>query len=328
MAVNVEFGDDDYIDMELNSSSSPPQKKEFDFKTAFITRSSKKEEEALNCCPADELFYKGKLLPLLLHPRRIMVQNLLFPGERDADDYYNLSTMPPPLRSCSTAPGTRTRSTPLGSADISPSESRRVSCELVVPADDRFFRWSSELMRNNDEKKLKKQRPWLLKKFKRYTLGQKVRNSKAYLKSLFAKYAAAAAARPKGIAVDGEAEKEEDGTASKKNKPGYHPATTISSILRSHAEIHRRSFSGAVKRRPLPKPSSSSSCCSSSSSSSLSSSSSSSVNNPRGGSTERSLLLRRSNSAGEIENAIEAAIAHCKRSQQQQTIDSKSRTVS
>nr|KYP46709.1 hypothetical protein KK1_031671 [Cajanus cajan] len=65
--------DDDYIDMELCSSpnffsyslSSPPSNREFEFQM---------NEKESSASPADDLFYKGKLLPLHLPPRLQMMK--------------------------------------------------------------------------------------------------------------------------------------------------------------------------------------------------------------------------------------------------------------
>lgn len=67
-------------------------------------------------------------------------------------------------------------------------------------------------------------------------------------------------------------------------------------------KVQRRSFSGAMKRHYYP-----------SSSSSSSSSASSSFNSSG---LNESEFLRRSSSATEIEVSVDAAIAHCKNSQQ------------
>ncbi|CAH8340194.1 unnamed protein product [Eruca vesicaria subsp. sativa] len=78
--------DDDYIDMELNLSSSsssrfisfavnssPPHSREFEFQMCSSAVASGESTTS----PADELFYKGQLLPLHLPPRLQMVQKLL-----------------------------------------------------------------------------------------------------------------------------------------------------------------------------------------------------------------------------------------------------------
>ncbi|KAH0995638.1 hypothetical protein GBA52_019502 [Prunus armeniaca] len=75
-----ETTDEDYIDMEVSSSSnffcysigSPPQTREFEFQMSSIS-----QDKETTTSPADELFYKGKLLPLHLPPRLQMVQKIL-----------------------------------------------------------------------------------------------------------------------------------------------------------------------------------------------------------------------------------------------------------
>ncbi|KAB2098340.1 hypothetical protein ERO13_A01G218950v2 [Gossypium hirsutum] len=73
--------EEDYIDIEVSSSSSnllfypitSPPSPQFEFQTC----SSFYGEIASTTSPADELFYKGKLLPLHLPPRLQMLQSLL-----------------------------------------------------------------------------------------------------------------------------------------------------------------------------------------------------------------------------------------------------------
>ncbi|KAK8672231.1 hypothetical protein V6N13_110604 [Hibiscus sabdariffa] len=72
MAIKLE-DDDDYIDMELSSIYSKSiSSREFEFQMSSISM----EKEPTNS-PADDLFYKGKLLPLHLPPRLEMVRRLL-----------------------------------------------------------------------------------------------------------------------------------------------------------------------------------------------------------------------------------------------------------
>ncbi|XP_074587981.1 putative membrane-associated kinase regulator 3 [Curcuma longa] len=74
----VDHNDDDddekYINMDLSSAdvAPSPRLKEFEFKMCY-----KGAERDPFCSPADELFYKGKLLPLLLSPRLRMIENIL-----------------------------------------------------------------------------------------------------------------------------------------------------------------------------------------------------------------------------------------------------------
>ncbi|EPS69717.1 hypothetical protein M569_05053 [Genlisea aurea] len=230
-----------------------------------------------------------------------------------------------PLRSCSTAPGTNSVNTPVDSCNISPSESRRVSCELNP--DDYFFEWSSEMssfIRDDQHPILKK--PWSkkLKLMKHSIFVQKLKASRAYLRSLFTKSGGgcsdeiiASGNNPKE-AQNSQKEEDESYPKTSKKKPSY-PTATISSILKNMDRnggtvediTHRRSFSGAIKRRPPAAL-----CLSTSSSSSSSSSCSSSANASVGFQDAKQFFLRRSSSATEIENSIQAAIAHCKRSQQ------------
>ncbi|CAN7007170.1 unnamed protein product [Brassica rapa subsp. trilocularis] len=91
--------DDDYIDMEINLSSSsstshsssfisfdvtssPPQNREFEFQMCSSAVASGES----TTCPADDLFYKGQLLPLHLPPRLQMVQKLLASSSTAAKD--------------------------------------------------------------------------------------------------------------------------------------------------------------------------------------------------------------------------------------------------
>ncbi|KAG6518617.1 probable membrane-associated kinase regulator 4 [Zingiber officinale] len=72
----VDDDDKEYIDMDLSSTNATsPCPKEFEFKMWH-----KGSERDPSSSPADELFYKGKLLPLLLPPRLRMVENLESPA--------------------------------------------------------------------------------------------------------------------------------------------------------------------------------------------------------------------------------------------------------
>ncbi|XP_048564429.1 probable membrane-associated kinase regulator 3 [Triticum urartu] len=71
---------DDYIDMDLSPSSPQCALLEFEFQSAGGGGGggvSRRREEAAYASPADELFYRGKLLPLHLPPRLQLVQKLL-----------------------------------------------------------------------------------------------------------------------------------------------------------------------------------------------------------------------------------------------------------
>ncbi|CAK9147211.1 unnamed protein product [Ilex paraguariensis] len=368
MATNLQscnHADEEYIDMEVSSSSnflscstsSPPQSREFEFQMTYIS----KERESTTS-PADELFYKGKLLPLHLPPRLQMVQKLLQNSsngfktttktlEEDVEEHYSM-----PLITSFTIPCSNT-STPLESCNISPSESCRVSCELNP--DEYFFEWSTELsgfISDNPKKFWSKK----LKLIKQSSLGQKIKASRAYLKSLFTKSGCSDESSAKAACnvedehfskgkdrsnkyIKGGLLHETPNTAGykegqmngillpnaerlfplleKKNlfgQIGKRRYPTIANIMNSiekegaedNVNSHRRSFSGAIKRRSPAK------CSSSSSSSGASSSSSSSISFNSNGFYELQFLKRSSSATSEIEGSIEAAIAHCKKSQE------------
>ncbi|PHU06714.1 putative membrane-associated kinase regulator 3 [Capsicum chinense] len=96
--------EEDYIDMEVTSSSScssPQISREFEFQMASISINDKDSTTTTTTSPADELFYRGKLLPLHLPPRLEMVQKLLtsskiesFQLEQQQDDerFTSIST--------------------------------------------------------------------------------------------------------------------------------------------------------------------------------------------------------------------------------------------
>lgn len=301
-------GDEDFIDMEVTSSpssssstsnvlcytiTSPSKATEFEFQKSSTPNEAKQPSPS----PADELFYKGKLLPLHLPPRLQMVQNL--------------------LKNSVTAAAT-TNNTPLESCNISPSESCRVSCELNP--DEYFFEWSTEWTGFISENNIHKKYSWSkkLKLVKQSILAQKLKASRAYLKTLFTKSACSndspeAGNEPKGKESLSNKYME---VATKKNPFGHigkgaYP--TIAAVIAEESanNTHRRSFSGAIKRHYSATKSSSSS--SSSGASSLSSSFSINSN----ALYDLQLLKRSASSSSELEEgSIEGAIAHCKKSQQ------------
>ncbi|KAI3447647.1 hypothetical protein Pfo_004312 [Paulownia fortunei] len=324
MATNLALyacADEDYIDMELSSlpsnilCCSSPQSREFEFQMSFTCN-----EKETTTSPADELFYKGKLLPLHLPPRRQMVENLLHSSTTTAttmdiakeafeeDHYYSV-----PFITCSSAPCTNTTNTPLDSCNISPSESRRVSCEQNP--EDYFFEWSTELSSFIDNHPTKKSWSKKLKLIKHSILGQKLKASRAYLKSLFSKSVCSEESCAKANCKAGAGNfSKGEASSNKYLKTGKKkPSTIMKNIDKEGIEdnVHRRSFSGAIKRHSPTKCLSSSS---SNSSSGASSSSSSFSFNSNG--LHELHFLRRSSSATEIEVSIDAAIAHCKKSLQ------------
>lgn len=335
MAVNhlsYDPSEDDYIDMEVGSYSaflshsmcSPPHPREFEFQMS----SSSLEIEPSTTSPADELFYKGKLLPLHLPPRLQMVEKLLQnstscfdhnPKDR-FEEFYST-----PLATTATTP--TTMSTPFESCNISPSESCQVSRELN--RDEYIFEYATEVSGfgfgfvNENSKK-----SWT-KKLKQYSsLGSKLKASRAYLKSLFGKTgcsnesSAAAAAKNADEAM---VMKSEDlskyAKTGKKNpfgqiqKDKYRMSASgmrsfnKDKITENGAGLHRRSYSLAIKRHSTKNSTSPSS-------SSSSASSSSSCSNHSSATHELKFLKRCNSANSEMESSIQGAIAHCKQSQQ------------
>ncbi|KAA3455066.1 putative membrane-associated kinase regulator 3 [Gossypium australe] len=318
--------DEDYIDMEVSSSSnylcysisSPPQNREFEFQMCSVSP----DGDITSTYPADELFYKGKLLPLHLPPRLQMVQKLRQSSNNAALD----SKTQPPTEPNPAVPSTNT-SFPLEyCTSISASESCRVSSELN--ADDYFFECSTEMNEFIGNGSVSKT-SWCRKlmHIKQSSISQKLKTSRAYLKSLFSKSGCSdeSCAKAACNVEAGNVSKNKDCVnkymkMAKKNPFGKigNERYKISSIIMKSidkkvvedaANSHRRSFSGVIQRHSTTKSSSTSSSDSSSSSSSSFSFSSSGFYDLQ--------LLKRSNSANsEMENSIEGAIAHCKQSQQ------------
>ncbi|CAA2969630.1 Hypothetical predicted protein [Olea europaea subsp. europaea] len=237
--------EDDYIDMDLSFSStnspyyspnSSPQSKDFEFQMSSISN-----DKGITTSSADELFYKGQLLPLH-HPLRLKMH---------------------------------------------PKNS-----------------WS---------KKMKLMKPSIL--------VQKLKASRACLKSLFCKSACNLEAENMSKFEESSNDehikitrKKPSGSMGKSTCPTMSIATITKSIDKEgigNENVHRRSFSGAIKRHSATKRLSFSSSSSSSISSSGASSSSFSISG-----FQELYFLKRSSSATKIERSIEAAIAHCKKSQQ------------
>ncbi|KAM7264779.1 hypothetical protein ACFE04_002462 [Oxalis oulophora] len=271
--------EDEYIDMEVSASYSPPpptnQTREFEFHKSSCYCNSR------DTSPADELFYKGKLLPLYLPPCFPMVENLLVDNDTTFDqEFYSTPLM-------STTPITST--TPYESCNISPIESCQVSRELSP--DEYLEDYSTEL--SGGDHKLKNS--WT----KKLKLASKIKASRAYLRSFFGKSGCS----------DESCKVADEVLASKYMKNSTKiPFGQIQRekycIKESSSGLHRRSFSLAFKRNSMKNISSSSGSNSSSSSTSSSSN----------GSNNDMQYLKRSNSSSSSE--IESAIAYCKKSQQ------------
>ncbi|XP_009600991.1 putative membrane-associated kinase regulator 4 [Nicotiana tabacum] len=320
--------EEDYIDMEVSSHSnifshfknSPSQAREFEFQ--MLPNSIDKDTTT---SPADELFHNGKLLPLHLpFGTQQMVEKLLQNPNKSVHgttkvDIFEESSFSTPLFTTTT--NTPTNNTPFESCNISPSDSCQVSRELNP--NEYLFEYSTEDHVNSfnpvDENS---KRSWTrkLKLIKNSSFGSKLKSSRAYVKSFFSKSGCSneySANFDKGSVPmakehsynvkEGKKEpfgKTQRGVYSK----GMNKENVVDQDLKGR---HRRSFSGAIKRFSTAK-----SCSSSSFTSSSGSSSASSSNNSN--EFQDMHFFKRSSSAySEIENSIQAAIAHCKNSQQQ-----------
>ncbi|KAI3942185.1 hypothetical protein MKW98_003784 [Papaver atlanticum] len=336
---NVLSDEDDYIDIEVISSSSTPtpssssstfycsysnitspNPREFEFQMFSSSKSLDNKENTTTTSPADELFYKGKLLPLHLPPRLQMVEKLLKNSKSFDEEANSLIT-----------PLTTTQNTPFTSCNISPTDSCQVSRELNP--DEYFFEDFSTL----SSTEAIKMKSWM-KKLKKYSsLGLKFKSySRAYLKALFTyksgcsdeSLSCNAQTTAKVIGNETVAKAKECLNkcvkAGKKNNPfGLIQKQRIvvngdgmeKEKMIEENSSHRRSFSGAIKRCTNPTTSSNNTSSSSSSGSGSSNSSSFSSNN---GYYEVQLLKGSNSANSEIESSIQGAIAHCKQSHHQQ----------
>ncbi|KAJ9539988.1 hypothetical protein OSB04_026494 [Centaurea solstitialis] len=262
-----EEDEEEYIDMEVSAFKSlfyHSNSSEFEFQMF----SSSSDRELTTTSPADELFYKGKLLPLHLPPRLQMVEKILQDKNMDTFDEF-FST---PL--ATSAYATPLAHTPLGSCNVSPLSSCQVSRELNP--EDYFLDSTSENPKKSWTKKLNLT--------KQSSIGSKLKASRDYLKSFFGKSSGSEESRSKMGRTSGKKKEKLDG-----NPNGLR---------------HRRSFSVAIKRFSTTNASSGSSSFSNSSNSN--------------GSNELRVHHRSITTGGnDIENQIQSAIAHCKRSQQQ-----------
>lgn len=323
--------DDDYIDMEVSSysklfnhhseNSHPQHPREFEFQMSSIV-----QEKEPTTSPADELFYKGKLLPLHLPPRLQMVEKLLqnphkpFEVEKDIfEEFYST----PLATTTFTTPIT---GTPFESCNISPSDSCQVSRELNA---EEYYNLDYHTTDTSGFVVENQKKSWT-KKLKQSSLGSKLKASRAYLKSWFGKsgcsyenYASSTKVADEGSVSKAREILNKHVQGANKNPYGqiqsqsYHSSI---SVMRGYKEKssedgsnhhHRRSFSVGIKLLSGNK---------SSSNSSISGSSSFSLSNKSYGCHQTHQLLKRCSSASsEIENSIQGAIAHCKKSQQMLT---------
>ncbi|CAL0299551.1 unnamed protein product [Lupinus luteus] len=295
---------EDYIEMELITCSSP-QHREFEFQMTSISNGKDSTTS-----PADDLFYKGKLLPLHLPPRLQMVQNLL---QNSNATYVKPESL---LEKSTFSFTTKNAITPLESCNISPSESCRVSSE--VNPDEYLFGWTSST--SSEEKSWPKK----LKQIKQFWLGQKLKASKTYLKSLFNKSGCSnnscASATSNNVGSEKKPRCKEcqnkylkikknpldisDNVNNNKHQISY-------AVIEDEFITHRKSFSGVGQRHCAKK------CSSLSTSSSGSSSSSSSFSLSSSSYYDMQLFKRSISAYSELETSVEGAIAHCKKSQMQ-----------
>lgn len=300
--------DEDYIDMELTSPSnffsysfgSPSNNpREFEFQMSSISN-----EKDSKTTPADDLFYKGKLLPLHIPPRLQMVQNLL---QNNNLEHSTSTTFP-------FTPPTFSTYTPLDSCNISSSESCRVSSE--VNPDEYSFEMNPLVVSGSPKIK---SWPKKLKLMNQLLFGQKLKASKAYLKSLFNK--SGCSDKP-SCANDPNKVNQNKNKSKNKNPFEVFYQDDKKQMKRENVEddfiSHRKSFSGVVQRQYYGNKSSSLSTSSSGSSSNSSSFSFSSA-----GYYDLQLFKRSISANYELEGSIEGAIAHCKQSQSQQQCCSK-----
>ncbi|ONM36596.1 probable membrane-associated kinase regulator 4 [Zea mays] len=309
--------EEDYIDMDLSSpaasgaatttaslfcynsamAASPQHSREFEFHM-----SAPPDLWEPVASPADELFYKGKLLPLHLPPRIQMVEKLLESASEKG------------LLSASTAPAT-------------PYQSAANSCYASsgeLAAEYYFHECISTGSDAAEEAAACEKKPWSKKlKFIRHlNLGLKLKASKAYLKTIFASKGGNPGGK-NGVPGANELSSTQFNTW-RKNPFGHigskryiaspiSNSTTVGGKFKEGECGHRRSFSSIIIRY-----SSSNKTSSVSSSSSCSSSNSSSFSIPSSnGSGGVGPVLRRSSSASsEMDNPIQGAIAYCKKSQQ------------
>jgi hypothetical protein len=278
-------------------AASPQHSREFEFHM-----SAPLDQWEPMASPADELFYKGKLLPLHLPPHIQKVDKLL---ETAADKG---------LLSASTAPAT-----PYQSCDVSEANACYASGELN--AEHYIHECISADIAVAEEVAASEKKPWSKKlKFIRHlNLGLKLKASKTYIKTIFA--------TKRADPDDKNGTSRENELSNAQFKTWKNPfghikssryiaspisnSTTLGSKLKENECGHRRSFSRAIIQYSLSNktPSTSSSSCSSSNSSSFSI--------PSSNDSGVGPVLRRSSSASsEMDNPIQGAIAYCKKSQE------------
>ncbi|KAI6676404.1 hypothetical protein NL676_037200 [Syzygium grande] len=286
--------------------TSPQTHREFEFQMS----STSLDHKEASTSPADELFYKGKLLPLHLPPRLEMVEKLV---EVDHDDKYYEEFYSTPLMT--TAPTPTAMSTPFDSCNVSPSESFRISRELNL---DEYLADLSAVGTSDFIKESVKIKSWTRRiKIIKQSLS-KLKASRAYVNALFGKSSCSdesCTEAARNHALKTSKSRDWSDNLMKKNKFGR-VLGAVKSFNEGKAfenggrSWHRRTSAISSKQASSIKISMSSS---SSSSSSNSSSSLSSNDSNRFG--ELQLLSRSSKGHMEVESPIQGAIAYCKQSQ-------------
>ncbi|TYK25076.1 putative membrane-associated kinase regulator 4 [Cucumis melo var. makuwa] len=274
---------EDYIEMDISSSSnfcyslnSPPQAREFEFQMNAVSL-----DRETSISPADELFYKGKLLPLHLPPRIQMVQKLIqnSNAHHETEPSFGENFQISFISSSSASSANASIYTPRKSFNFSPAESCRFSFELK-PVEH----WINT-ERGGHQK---------LRQHKHSSLFQKLKASRAYIWSLFNKSAC----------TDESCAKLAENRPKRKELSFKKDHFTATLVDKNKVSNQRRAPFSAIKPSC---PSSLSSSGSSSSSSSFSLSSSSGMFDPQ-------ILKRCNSSSSEMARSIEGAIAHCKHS--------------
>jgi hypothetical protein len=310
--------EEDFIDMDLSFAAGAGEF-EFHHMSAPLDGSGRSGQPPLLplASPADELFYKGKLLPLHMPPRVQMVEDLLL-------DHHCAARGRGRHLAVSTAPATPCER----SRGASPANSCFVSGELNV---EEFFREYEAGLAHADDASAAaggEKRPWSRRlRFvtRQLSLGRQLKASKAYLKTMFVATKPAGNAEDKNVLAAKDLSHSSHGghlRAWRKNPFGQIRSNRC--IAEKSSESgggHRRSFSSVIvrysasnKTSPAPAPSS---CSSTSSSTKSSTSTSSSVRSSSGSDGAGAPVLRRSSSASsEAENPIQGLIAYCKKSQQ------------
>ncbi|KAI4339213.1 hypothetical protein MLD38_024175 [Melastoma candidum] len=301
----------EFIDMEhelgsyilCRNSSWNQREFEFQMSTATLQREG-------TTSPADELFYKGKLLPLHLPPRVEMVEKLLRNSVSAYEEFYGTPT-------AVTAPMSTTVSTPFESCNVSPCEFRSISQELSPEVYSLEYSAGAITLKDDHPKKLWSKN---IKLIKQHLFGHKLKGSQAFFKffigksgcsddsaAVNAKGSISASSRRRDVSLNRKVNVRKGDRLRRvqlKQSPVKLSPEKVSRDDGFDVLQHRRSLSLSSRWRQSNK------ICSSSVSSSSSSSSLFST------SLESSRLPY-----VETDSPIQAAIAYCKQSQNPQRVE-------